>query len=294
MFLCGYGCTPCGGVRLEPFFTGKPEYVVAVVEKALGRGEVAGAKQEATKPAKGRGTQQAQLFALADELAQLTYAPRERALVGGLGFGQRMHGSELASAFASLRANDLVWNYVVNNYLKGETPPAFDLLHWNGDVTNLPSKWHNDYLRDLYRDNKLVVADALEADGTPIDLTRVSTPTFVQAGREDHIAPAESVWRITRHFTGPMEFLLAGSGHIAGVVNPPEANKYQYWTNDKGAPTVEEWLKGATEHPGSWWPDWAKWMADKSGPKVKAPTPGSGKLKVIEDAPGTYVRARAE
>ncbi|MBA4045504.1 MAG: class I poly(R)-hydroxyalkanoic acid synthase [Erythrobacter sp.] len=206
-----------------------------------------------------------------------------------------LDGRYLAAAFNALRGRDLIWNYVVNNYMMGEDYPAFDLLHWNGDVTNLPSKWHNDYLRDLYRDNKLVVPDALSADGTPIDLTQVATPSFVQAGREDHIAPAESVWRITRHFTGPMEFLLAGSGHIAGVVNPPSAGKYQYWIGDSAAPSLKAFVESATEHPGSWWPHWLEWLHQQSDARVPAKgkrMPGGKGDKIIEDAPGRYVKTR--
>lgn len=204
-------------------------------------------------------------------------------------------GRYLAATFNALRGKDLIWNYVVNNYLLGEDYPAFDLLHWNGDVTNLPAKWHNDYLRDLYRDNKLVVPDALSADGTPIDLTKVETPSFVQAGKEDHIAPAESVWRITDHFSGPMEFLLAGSGHIAGVVNPPAANKYQYWVGDSDAASLKAYIESAEEHPGSWWPHWLEWLERQSSNKVPATgkrKPGGRGDTTIEDAPGRYVKTR--
>jgi polyhydroxyalkanoate synthase len=217
-------------------------------------------------------------------------------MIGKLSAGQGyLDGRYLAATFNALRGRDLIWNYVVNNYMMGEDYPAFDLLHWNGDVTNLPSQWHNDYLRDLYRDNKLVVPDALVADGTPIDLTLVATPSFVQAGREDHIAPAESVWRITRHFTGTMEFLLAGSGHIAGVVNPPSAGKYQYWIGDSAAPSLKAFVEGATEHPGSWWPHWLAWLHRQSDTRVPAKgkrMPGGKGDSVIEDAPGRYVKTR--
>lgn len=217
-------------------------------------------------------------------------------MIGKLSSGQGyLDGRYLAATFNALRGRDLIWNYVVNNYLLGEDYPAFDLLHWNGDVTNLPAKWHQAYLRDLYRDNKLVVPDVLEADGTPIDLTRVATPSFVQAGREDHIAPAESVWRITKHFTGPIEFLLAGSGHIAGVVNPPSAGKYQYWVGDSAAPSLKDFVAGATEHPGSWWPHWLEWLHKQSDTRVPAEgkrVPGGKGDTVIEDAPGRYVKTR--
>ena len=206
-----------------------------------------------------------------------------------------LDGRYLAATFNSLRGKDLIWNYVVNNYLLGEDYPAFDLLHWNGDVTNLPSKWHADYLRDLYRDNKLVVPGALSADGTVIDLSQVKTPAYIQAGREDHIAPAESVWKATEHFKGPVTFLLAGSGHIAGVVNPPSANKYQYWTGDSTAASLKDFVDGATEHPGSWWPHWLDWLKQQDSKKVPANgkrKPGGKGDKVIEDAPGRYVKTR--
>ena len=216
-------------------------------------------------------------------------------MIGKLSPEGYLDGRYLAATFNSLRGKDLIWNYVVNNYLLGEDYPAFDLLHWNGDVTNLPAKWHNDYLRDLYRDNKLVVPDALSADGTPIDLTQVKTPSFVQAGREDHIAPAESVWQITKHFSGPLEFLLAGSGHIAGVVNPPAANKYQYWVGDSDAPSLKAYIESAEEHPGSWWPHWLGWLEQQDDSRVPATgkrKPGGRGDTVIEDAPGRYVMTR--
>ena len=206
-----------------------------------------------------------------------------------------LDGRHMATTFNLLRGNDLIWNYVVKNYLLGDDYPAFDLLHWNGDVTNLPAKWHRAYLTDLYRDNKLVVPDALSADGTPIDLTRITTPAFVQAGREDHIAPAASVWQIMHHLRGPKTFLLAGSGHIAGVVNPPSARKYQYWTNPAEAESLAEFISGATETPGSWWPHWLEWLHGQDHAEVPAKgkrVPGGKGDTVIEDAPGSYVKAR--
>ncbi|MBW8784223.1 MAG: class I poly(R)-hydroxyalkanoic acid synthase [Novosphingobium sp.] len=204
-------------------------------------------------------------------------------------------GRYLAATFNLLRGNDLIWNYVVDNYMLGKDYPAFDLLHWNGDATNLPAKWHQSYLKDLYRDNRLVVPDAMSVDGTPVDLRRIATPAYIQAGREDHIAPPESVWRLTRHLAGPWTFVLAGSGHIAGVVNPPAAKKYQYWTNDAPVDTLEEFVAGATEHPGSWWPHWLQWLRTQDAGEVPAKgkrVPGSRGDKVIEDAPGRYVRMR--
>ncbi|NNC58928.1 MAG: class I poly(R)-hydroxyalkanoic acid synthase [Erythrobacter sp.] len=208
-----------------------------------------------------------------------------------------LDGRYMAATFNLLRGTDLIWNYVVNNYLLGEDYPAFDLLHWNGDVTNLPAKWHKDYLEQLYRNNRLVEPDAMSADGTPIDLRKVSVPAYVQAGKEDHIAPAESVWKIRDHFTGPIRFVLAGSGHIAGVVNPPESGKYQYWINEAdNLATLDQFREGATEHKGSWWPDWIEWIRAQDSETVKAKgirKPGSGKNdKVIEDAPGRYVATR--
>lgn len=207
-----------------------------------------------------------------------------------------LDGRFLALTFNLLRGNDLIWSTVVKNYLLGENYPAFDLLHWNGDVTNLPAKWHRDYLCDLYRDNKLVDPGALSALGTPIDLRKVETPCYVQAGREDHIAPAKSVWKIRDHLKGPLRFVLAGSGHIAGVVNPPSSGKYQYWTNDDpGVDSLDQFIEGATETKGSWWPDWLSWLNEQSPKKIAAKgarIPGAGKLKALEDAPGAYVKTR--
>jgi len=204
--------------------------------------------------------------------------------------GGYLDGRYMAATFNLLRAPDLIWNTVVNHYLLGEDYPAFDLLHWNGDVTNLPAKWHQDYLRDCYRDNRLVVPDALSADGTPIDLGLIHTPAYVQAGREDHIAPAESVYRLLDHLKGPMRFVLAGSGHIAGVVNPPSAGKYQYWTGPAGE-TLESFVAGAVETPGSWWTDWLGWLREQAPGSLAAEgsrVPETG----LDDAPGRYVAMR--
>ena len=204
-------------------------------------------------------------------------------------------GRILAATFNLLRGRSLIWNTVVSNYLLGNDYPAFDLLHWNGDTANLPARWHRSYLVDLYRDNRLVQPGALSALGVPIDLARVCTPAYVQAGREDHIAPFGSVWKLTQHLRGPVRFVLAGSGHIAGVVNPPAANKYQYWTTDTLPASLDDFLDEATETPGSWWPDWMAWIR-RSGATTVAVTgarkPGEGALPAIEDAPGRYVRLR--
>jgi polyhydroxyalkanoate synthase len=206
-----------------------------------------------------------------------------------------LDGRVMAATFNLLRGKDLIWNYVVNNYLMGNDPTPFDLLHWNGDVTNLPGEWHRDYLERLYRQNLLMTPGAMAVKGVPIDLGSIATPAYIQAGREDHIAPAPSVWKLTRVLKGPKRFILAGSGHIAGVVNPPAANKYQYWTSDEPATTLQEFIAYSTEHKGSWWPDWIQWLNEQDPKKVKAEgarVPGKGKLKPIEDAPGRYVRTR--
>jgi len=206
-----------------------------------------------------------------------------------------LDGRYMAATFNMLRSSDLVWNYVVNNYLMGEDYPAFDLLYWNGDTTNLPFKWLRAYLTELYRDNRLVVPDSLTIDGTPIDLHRIATPCYIQAGRLDHIAPAESVWKLTRHLAGPWKFVVAGSGHIAGVVNPPQSGKYQYWLNPGDPQTLDQFLADAQETKGSWWPDWIAWIRAHDAAEVPAKgrrVPGGRGDKPIEDAPGRYVKQR--
>ena len=206
-----------------------------------------------------------------------------------------LDGRYMAATFNLLRGRDLIWNYVVNNYLMGDEPAPFDLLHWNSDTTNLPAGWHRDYLETLYKGNKLVLSGELTVSGTPIDISQVKTPSYIQAGREDHIAPPESVWKIMDHFGGPKRFVLAGSGHIAGVVNPPAAQKYQYWVSTSDPDTLEQFVEGAEEHKGSWWPDWLEWLRSNNPKTVEANgarIPGKGKLKAIEDAPGRYVRER--
>ncbi|HEX7857423.1 MAG TPA: class I poly(R)-hydroxyalkanoic acid synthase [Sphingobium sp.] len=206
-----------------------------------------------------------------------------------------LDGRYLAATFNLLRGNDLIWSYVVNNYLLADAYSPFDLLYWNGDTTNLPGKWLRAYLEDLYRDNRLVQADSLSVDGTPIDLRRVTVPAYIQAGVEDHIAPARSVWKMTHHLSGPCRFVLAGSGHIAGVVNPPEKRKYQHWTLEEKVGSLDEFRAAATETKGSWWPDWAGWIESLAPEKVaatKGRVPGKGRLPAIEDAPGRYVRMR--
>ncbi len=197
-------------------------------------------------------------------------------------------GRALAATFNSLRPNDLIWGYVVNNYLLGKDYFPFDLLYWNSDATNVPACWHLSYLRDMYRDNLLVKPGAIRVAGVPIDLRTVKTPTYIQSGRDDHIAPAKSVYKMTQIFTGPIRYILAGSGHVAGVVNPPVLKKYQYWTSDTLPPTLAEFQKIAVETKGSWWPDWLAWLTPRSGGQVPARVPQNA----IEDAPGRYVKER--
>jgi polyhydroxyalkanoate synthase subunit PhaC len=206
-----------------------------------------------------------------------------------------LDGRYMAATFNSLRGRDLIWNYVVNNYLLGNDYPPFDLLYWNGDTTNLPAKWHRQYLVDLYRDNRMVIPNSLTVCGTPIDLKKIKTPAYIQAGREDHIAPLASVWRLMDHLSGNKTFLLAGSGHIAGVVNPPAAGKYQYWTGDNQAATLADFEASSKETKGSWWPHWIDWIAAQDSAKIPAKgsrIPGKGAKRAIEDAPGRYVKQR--
>ncbi len=206
-----------------------------------------------------------------------------------------LDGRYMAATFNLLRGRDLIWSYVVNNYLMGQEPAPFDLLHWNGDTTNLPANWHRDYLENFYKQNLLVKAGAIIVDGTPIDLGKIRTPAYIQAGREDHIAPPQSVWKLMDYLAGPKRFVLAGSGHIAGVVNPPAAGKYQYWRGAEGAKSLAAFIDGAVEHKGSWWPDWVEWLREQAPETVAvegARVPGEGKYKAIEDAPGRYVKSR--
>ena len=199
----------------------------------------------------------------------------------------------MATTFNMLRANDLIWSFVVNNYLLGKEPFPFDLLYWNSDSTRMPAAMHSFYLRRMYQENKLVEPGGIELCGVPIDLTSIDLPAYIISTREDHIAPWNSTYAATQLYKGPTRFVLAGSGHIAGIVNPPAANKYGYWTNNRKAKSPDTWFKGATQHEGSWWNDWNEWVGKFAGGQVNARTPGDGKLKVIEDAPGSYVKVRA-
>ncbi|MEX2614532.1 MAG: class I poly(R)-hydroxyalkanoic acid synthase [Alphaproteobacteria bacterium] len=203
-----------------------------------------------------------------------------------------LEGSEMATTFNMMRANDLIWSFVINNYLLGKDPFPFDLLYWNSDSTRMPAAMHSFYLRKMYVENKLVQPGGIELDGVPIDLSTVNIPKFILSTREDHIAPWKSTYAGVHAYKGPVKFCLAASGHIAGVVNPADSGKYSHWTNNRKPKSPEAWLEGAEEHPGSWWPEWAKWIARHGGGKVPAREPGDGDLKIIEDAPGSYVKLR--
>jgi polyhydroxyalkanoate synthase len=192
-----------------------------------------------------------------------------------------------------LRSNDLIWSYVVNNYLKGQPPSAFDLLHWNSDATRMAAANHSYYLRNCYLENRLT-SGTMVLDNTLLDLSKVKVPVYNLATREDHIAPADSVLYGSQFFGGPVKFVLSGSGHIAGVVNPPAAGKYQFWTNETISDiSLTDWIKGAQEHRGSWWPDWREWLGSLDSEQVPARSVGTDELPPLEDAPGSYVRVRA-
>lgn len=214
-----------------------------------------------------------------------------------LGKGGLLPGGDLASTFSFLRPNDLVWNYVVGNYLKGETPPPFDLLYWNSDATNLPGPFYTWYLRNTYHENKLAKPNALTVCGQKVDLGRIDIPAYIYGSREDHIVPIGGAYASTQLLPGKKRFVMGASGHIAGVINPPAKKKRSHWIREDGKfpKTQAEWLAGATEHPGSWWTDWAQWLKGHAGKQVPAPKAyGNGKAyKAIEPAPGRYVKARA-
>jgi polyhydroxyalkanoate synthase subunit PhaC len=202
-----------------------------------------------------------------------------------------LEGGKMAMAFNMMRSNDLVWPYVVNNYLKGKAPFPFDLLYWNSDATRLPAANHSFYLRSCYLENKLAKGEMV-IGGEKLDLGKIKIPIYNLATREDHIAPAKSVFLSSQFYGGPVKFVLAGSGHIAGVVNPPEPPKYFYWTDGPARGDLEHWIEKAEQRPGSWWPDWAQWLKAQDAAEVPAREPGGGKFKPIEDAPGSYVKTR--
>ena len=205
-----------------------------------------------------------------------------------------LKGSELATTFSFLRPNDLVWNYVVGNYLKGEQPPPFDLLYWNGDSTNLPGPMYCTYLRNTYLENNLSKPGALTVCGEQVDLGAIKAPVYIYASREDHIVPWQGAYASTRLLNGRKRFVLGASGHIAGVINPPAAKKRSHWIASSLPPSADDWFAHATEHPGSWWTDWSLWLSGHGGKDVPAPrAPGNRAYKAIEPAPGRYVKAKA-
>src|SRR5579871_2924969 len=219
-----------------------------------------------------------------EQLASLEKRMRERGY---------LEAHDMATSFNMLWANDLIWSFVVSNYLLGKEQLPFDLLFWNSDSTRMPAAMHSFYLRKMYQQNLLVKPGGITLAGVPIDLGKIRTPAFILSTREDHIAPWRSTYAATRLYKGPVKFVLSASGHIAGVVNPP-GGRYGHWVNDNNPPTPEEWLAGATEHAGSWWPLWEQWVAQYAGGEVPARQPGDGKLTPIENAPGSYVKVRAE
>jgi len=209
-----------------------------------------------------------------------------------------LEGSHMANTFNMLRSNDLIWSFVINNYLMGRDPFPFDLLHWNQDSTRMPAKMHSFYLRNMYMRNKLREPGGIALAGTPIDVSKVAVPAYFVSAIEDHIAPWKTTYAGTQLLGGKSRFVLSGSGHIAGMINPPEANKYGYWTNEKLPATAEEWFKDAKQHPGSWWKDWIDWLQPYLGPQVAAREVGKAvgktRARVIEAAPGSYARQRAD
>ncbi|MBR0663300.1 class I poly(R)-hydroxyalkanoic acid synthase [Roseomonas hellenica] len=204
-----------------------------------------------------------------------------------------LEGRDMATTFNMLRANDLIWSFVVNNYLLGQEPFPFDLLYWNDDSTRMPAKMHSFYLRRMYQQNDLVKPGGIELDGVKLDLRKIKLPAYILSTREDHIAPWKSTYRATQLFKGPTRFVLAASGHIAGVVNPPESGKYSHWVGAELPQEAEAWFHGATELAGSWWPDWQRWILTQDRAEVPARQPGDGGLVPIEDAPGAYVKVTA-
>jgi polyhydroxyalkanoate synthase len=232
-------------------------------------------------------------FADVGELAVFVDAAGVEAVERQLGNGGVKQGRDLATVFNMMRANDLVWSYVVNGYLKGKRPDAFDILYWNSDSTNLAGPWYAWYLRNTYLENNLRVPGKLSTCGVPIDLSRVRVPAYVLATREDHIVPWQGAYQTTQLLRGETRFVLGASGHIAGVINPASKNRRSFWTNAQVPASPDDWLAGATEQRGSWWRDWDEWLARFGGGEVPAPARlGSAKHRPLEDAPGRYVKLR--
>jgi polyhydroxyalkanoate synthase len=233
-------------------------------------------------------------FSIPGELGVFIDEPQVENLERRMNERGYLEGSEMAATFNLLRANDLVWSFVINNYLLGKDPFPFDLLYWNSDSTRMPAKMHSFYLRNMYLANRLKDPGGITLGGVPIDLGTISLPVYFISTVEDHIAPWKSTYKGARLLSGPTRFVLGGSGHIAGIVNPPSANKYGYWTCEELPPTAEEWQEKALWREGSWWNDWQGWLAALNGPeRLPARVPGEGMLKPIEDAPGSYVGVRA-
>jgi polyhydroxyalkanoate synthase subunit PhaC len=203
-----------------------------------------------------------------------------------------LDGRSVARTWRALRANDLIWSFYVNSYLLGKSPRPFDILHWNADSTNMPAAMHTFFIRNMYVHNRLSDPGGITLAGVPIDMSKVTTPSYILSASEDHIAPWRTTYTTTNLLAGPVKFVLAASGHIAGVINPPDQNKYGYWTNRRHHDDADAWLAEAAEHKGSWWPDWARWLKRHSGGSAPARTPGDGALQPIEDAPGSYVMER--
>jgi polyhydroxyalkanoate synthase len=232
-------------------------------------------------------------FAEAGELSVFIDEEQLAALEERMNEKGYLEARDMATTFNLLRANDLIWSFVINNYLLGKDPFPFDLLYWNADSTRMPATMHSFYLRSMYQDNLLSKPGGITLLGEPIDLTKIKTPAFILSTREDHIAPWKSTYVATQIYKGPVRFVLSASGHIAGVVNPPAASKYCYWTSAKLPRSAQNWLGGAEQHAGSWWTEWNDWVAEHSGGQVPARRPGDGKLAPIEDAPGSYVKLMA-
>lgn len=218
-----------------------------------------------------------------EQLASLERRMRERGY---------LDAHDMATSFNMLRANDLIWSFVVNNYLLGKEQLPFDLLYWNSDSTRMPAAMHSFYLRKMYQQNLLAKPGSIQLAGVPIDLSKIRIPSFILSTREDHIAPWKSTYAATRLYSGPVKFVLSASGHMAGVISAP-GSKYGHWINDNLPAAPEEWLVGATAHQGSWWPVWNEWISGLDPERVPAREPGRGKLPIIEEAPGSYVRVRA-